>query len=654
MGTGGWMSSRKKKKFGMSLRFATRKCVCGGVRIAGHVCPDCGARPRPAEIDVELQRRLRVAATYRARSADVQPAPASLFDLTARAAEVVSPFLCALSNLSASPNDDASELLRAGCVLDQLVADASLPQLRPWRRAGRIVHQAVETLRASLDRFVDAFSAETLLTAQAVQVDAQAQLDAAATMADDLDVAIHEVDQVLNSPAMTVLEVLASRVQDLLLGHGPRSILDVDQAWTDRARAIVGPDEAIQGGVGLAVLWSTAFAEVLFDCDEYLAAASGTYELLRGEAFDALTADAGWITNQERAAQVFVDAGIALEAVLAAARHDVAAVRGMLSFAQDLAEGPAKHVLATMLAIAKTKSYETYMGCKLGVLMDAASRSSDLSKLVSGMSSMLRNASAHLDFGVRDDCVVLRTGSAEVVLTADEFADALLEFAQVVHGLAAAVQIRLLQRGVVGSSVLPAGLDHSELVALLMTSSGLCDVRADIAGATLTVMGAGDLVAPMTCVASIAPVLPTDVEQVRVEWANGVRHTLVVPMDLFRDYATAPEDGTAKIERFMVLCANSRFDDQPVLRRDGLRALIGVEAGKAISLELPEGIARTRALRQLAQSCGDPDAADVLRLVTRALRLRATGGGAEPEVSTALGALVSWASVKVSQPFAIS
>lgn len=647
------MSSRKKK-FGMSLRFATRECVCGGVRIAGHVCPDCGARPRPAEIDVELQRRRRIAATYRGRSIDVQPAPASLFDLTARAAEAVSPFLRALSSLSTSLTDDASELLRAGCVLDQLVADASLPQLRPWRRAGQLAHQAVETLRVSLDCFVDAFSAETLLTAQAIQVDAQTHLDAAATVAGDLDVAIQEVDQVLSSPATTVLEGLASRVQDLLLSHGPRSILDVDQAWMDRVRAIVGRDEAIQGGVGLAVLWSTAFAEVLFDYDEYLRAASGAYGLLRGDAFDALTADAGWMANQERAVQVFVDANVALDAVLAAARHDAAAVGGMLNFAQDLAEGPAKHVLATMLAITKPKSYETYMGCKLGVLMDAASKSSDLSKLVSGMNSVLRNASAHLDFGVRDDSVVLGSGSAEVVLTSDEFADALLELAQVVHGLAAAVQIRLLQRGVVGSSVLPAGLDHSELVALLMTSSGLCDVRADIAGATLTVIGAGDLVAPMTSVASIAPVLPTDVEQVRVESANGVRHTLVVPMDLFKDYAAALEDSTAKIERFMVLCANSRFDDEPVLRRDGLRALIGVEAGKAISLELPYGIARARALRQLAQSCGDPDAADVLRLVTRALRLRATGRVAEPRVSAALGALVSWASVKVDQPFAIS
>lgn len=78
-----------------------------------------------------------------------------------------------------------------------------------------------------------------------------------------------------------------------------------------------------------------------FHYDEYFAAASGTYELLRGDAFDALTADAGWMANQERAVEVFVDAGIELEAVLAAARHDAAAVRGMLSFAQDLAEAAA-------------------------------------------------------------------------------------------------------------------------------------------------------------------------------------------------------------------------------------------------------------------------------------------------------------------------
>jgi hypothetical protein len=270
------------------------------------------------------------------------------------------------------------------------------------------------------------------------------------------------------------------------------------------------------------------------------------------------------------------------------------------------------------------------------------------------MSSVLRNASAHLDFSVRDDRVVLGRGSAEVVLTADEFADALLEFAQVVHGLSTAVQMRLLQRDVVASNALPAGLDRTEVVALLVTSAGLREVRVDIEGPMLTVVGTGELVAPMTCVASLAPALPPDVSQVRVTWTNDDTHTLLVPIDLFSDYATAPQDGTVKIERFMVLCANSRFDDQPVLRRDALRALIGVEAGKAISLPLPEGIARLRALRQVANSCGDADAASVLSLVTRALRLRATGGQAEPEVSAALNAVAAWASAAVDQPFVVS
>lgn len=647
------MSSRKKQ-LGMRLRFATRKCVCGGTRIAGHVCPDCGARSRPGEVDGEVQRRQRVATAYRGRSADLEPQPSSLFDLTARSAGVVSPFLRALSNLSESLTDDATELLRAARILDQLVADASLPQLRPWRRAGRLVHNAIETLHSSLGRFVDAFSADTLLSAQAIQVDAQARLDAAAAMAGDLGIAIHDVDQILKSPAATVLGALASRVQDLLSDHGSRSILDVDQAWTERVRAIVGPDEAIQGGVGLAVLWSTAFAEAVFDYDEYVVVASGTYELLRSDAFDALTADADWLANQTHAVEVAVDAGVALDAVLAAARHDAAAVRGMLGFTQDLAEGPAKHLLATLLAITKQKSYETYMGCKLGMLMDAARTSSDLSSLVSEMSAVLRNASAHLDFGVRDDCVVLGHGSNEVVLTADEFADALLGFAQAVHGLSTAVQLRLLQRGVVASTALPAGLNLAQLVALLLTSAGLRKVQVAIEGQVLTVVGVGELVAPMTCVASLAPALPPDVLQVRLDWGNDVAHTLLVPMDIFRDYAAAPEEGTVKSERFMALCAHSRFDDQPVLRRDAFLAMIGVEVGKAIPLPFPEGIARLRALRELVNSCGDPDAAAVLGLVLRALRLRAMEQHAEPEVTAALNGVVAWASVVADQPFLVS
>lgn len=604
-------------------------------------------------MDVELQRRQRVAAAYRTRSSDLEPLPASLVDLIDRAGGVTSPFLRALSNLSESPIDDASELLRAGQLLDQLVADSSLPQLRPWRRPGRLVHDAIKTLRASLDRFVDAFSTDSLLSAQAIQLDAQRRLDAAAALTSDLGVAIHDVDQILNAPAATVLTALASRVQDVLQDEQPRSILQIDQACVERVRGIVGPDEPLEGGIGLAVLWSTVFAEVLFDYDEYLVAASGTYEVLRSDGFEVLTSDAGWLANQARVVQVFVDAGTAINALLAAARHDAAAVRAMLIFAQDLAEGPAKHVLATLLTITKRKSYETYMSCKLGVLLDAASKSAELNAVVAGMNAVLRNASAHLDFDIRDDYVVLGHGDAEVVLTPDEFADALLEFAQVVHALSIAVQLRLLQRGIEASHALPAGLDPSELVAVLLTSAGLRDVRVAIKDTTLIVVGTGELVSPMTSVASLSFALPPEVALVRVDWVSDGAHTLVVPMDRFRNYATAP-DGPVKTERFMVLCANSRFDGQSVLRRGALRTLVGVEAGKAISLPLPEGIARLRALRQLAQSCTDPGAASVLRLVIRALRLQATGGHAEPEVRGALDAVVSWAGVPVDQPFLVS
>src|SRR6476469_9476250 len=57
MGRAGRQSKGKAK---IQLAFALRTCACGGQRLAGLGCPDCGRAPSRNETDFGWQRRSRI------------------------------------------------------------------------------------------------------------------------------------------------------------------------------------------------------------------------------------------------------------------------------------------------------------------------------------------------------------------------------------------------------------------------------------------------------------------------------------------------------------------------------------------------------------------------------------------------------------------
>ena len=61
--------------YGWTLTFSQTECACGGWRITGYPCPDCGRKPGRHEVDVRAQRRLRGVrfAFVRSRTAMARP-----------------------------------------------------------------------------------------------------------------------------------------------------------------------------------------------------------------------------------------------------------------------------------------------------------------------------------------------------------------------------------------------------------------------------------------------------------------------------------------------------------------------------------------------------------------------------------------------------
>ncbi len=60
-------------RFEIALSFRQVACRCGGARICGQPCPDCGQKALPTEVDPAKQRRQRLARICRAVTTDAPP-----------------------------------------------------------------------------------------------------------------------------------------------------------------------------------------------------------------------------------------------------------------------------------------------------------------------------------------------------------------------------------------------------------------------------------------------------------------------------------------------------------------------------------------------------------------------------------------------------
>jgi len=111
-------------------------------------------RPRDAEVDVEVKRRKRIVQQVRTAERMLAADGDAQFDeLLDRTSTIIDQFLRPLAILSRPEGCDAiDDLLAAAQALEQLVLDAAVPRLRPYRRIGLVLSDVCDLVRDSLNR----------------------------------------------------------------------------------------------------------------------------------------------------------------------------------------------------------------------------------------------------------------------------------------------------------------------------------------------------------------------------------------------------------------------------------------------------------------------------------------------------------------------
>jgi hypothetical protein len=629
---------------------------CGERRIVGVTCPTCGENPDPREADPDRQGRRRLArSALEALDADLPPVDAEQPSLTPAVwTRVQAVFEDLLKSLMEAIGDQAKApgLMRGIGAFRQLEAEvASTPRLRPWIDLGAAVDEVLANLKSVVRHYLLGSGAEMPLEAQREAQVAQQELDGAAGPVTALSERTEAWARV--EAADTIEDAVAVLAANAFDRSNARNLVEFDQAGWAAYERVTGEAARLPGyGIGLNLIVESARGP--FDESRVWQVAQRTFSLLTNDPvwLAGLVSDAAWRTDNRAALEKLWDAGRLQTATLAAVRHDREAVRVMLDAGQDLVESAGKRYVATLIAATKNKAYVRYRNQSSGNLLVSAN-DMGLQDLIRGLDRAIRTASAHDEFSLEGEVVVLMDRGTEVErLRVELLADRVLTGMETTIALGLGVLCAGVHGGIEIDQLVPdiagLGVAPEEVLAWIMTSSGWRDVRVEPDQETLTLSGAAERAAlTMPHVAALIPHIPEGFEQVIVvaESPDG-RHELRGPAVAFREFQ-ACQDELEKQVLNVVLLRRWRRESAPLMSQEQGRKVLAVLTLKsAASGDRRDTMRRLRVLRDGARALEDTELTGAIADLMAALR-NAYVGLTDAGLRAATDRITGWASLQV-------
>lgn len=592
----------------MELSWVKLSCDrCGGERIAKRPCPECGARPAPHETQPELDRRRRILDELRTgrRPATPNARPDDVSAATSAALDQVQAALAAV----ATEGQDASQLLKAFAVIDQLEADTSIPLLRPHLNTGRRMHQSFLKVREGLELFAESLGAPSLDRAQQSAASGQALIDKGLN---ELEPTRHDVMSEQVDAGVPLLEVLGATHAD------PTSSSAFPQLG-ERLAQVTGLPE---GDIGLQItIEGLDVAASSLDRERVLRLSSAAEKALASRQ-DVL--DDPDLRDDLLAAILQVETRTAaLTKAIEADETDLTLASTALDLVTTLRERGLKVVVVPLLAALGEMSLEDLRRKKTGAVLHLGERLIPELEL-SGLDRTLRDGGAHEDFRIDQDLIVLDRGNLS--LTAEELADRVLAVAEYFTGILRGVLVTMASTGrtLPEPNQLPPRL-RLEVIRYLLSVQGVTEPTLQYEGDRATIQALGDVSSWPTLVAAITPLLPPSTTTLEATFRThaGFTHHGRADLEAYRTFATRdPEEQPyccSNLLACMPVFAATRLDGQNPLDDDGwLRAAVHLVSEHMQEESLLERLRRGRRARDLAVLAGVPtDPIDVLLARTR-------------------------------------
>lgn len=512
--------------------------------------------------------------------------------------------------------------------------------------------EVLERLASVARHYLLALAADAPLEAQREARLAQAELDAAADPAALLGNQVARWSEV--EEAETFEQGLVVSAEHAFTQAGAGDLLAFDRAGDEIFKRVTGRSGCPTGlGFGLNLIAQQAQGP--FDEARFWQVAVETYALVAAEQqrLADLVADEGWMEDFNRAMVSAWDTAVLNEGMTAAVRHERQAVRTLLDVPESLVEGPGKVFAATLLAAVKRKGYGVYRGQSAGALIEAARRQQGVAAMFLGLDPAIRRASAHQEFRLDGDDVVLMNRGVEVErLSRGELVDRALAAVESVN----AIGLGMVCAAVVGGfdpdrllDVARESLPPEAAAALLLAGAGWRAPEVSMENGVVSVAGQAEL-GPRSLqqAAALLPILPKECRELRLT-ATGSKdpRELRGPLDPLRRFSEA----TDELEKQVHLMEAHRawqLDDVPLCTDDHVRKIVSVTAMQRLSQDqLRGGVRLLRVSLEAAQRMGLRDLEGAIRAVLAAIRANAARMAAPGELEAAVQPLVSWEGERV-------
>lgn len=541
----------------MELSWVKLPCDrCGGERIAKRPCSECGAPPAPHEIQPDLDRRQRVLDNLRASRQTVTPntRPDDVSAATSAAFTLVQTALGA----AAGKSRDASQLIEAFEVVDQVEADLSIPLLRPHLNTGRRLHAGFAKAREGLELFADSLGASSLEEAQHTAAAGQTLIDSGL---DELEPTRHDVVSEQAEAGVSLLETLGAAHAD------PVSL----NSFAHHGRRLAQVTGLPEGDIGLLIaIEGLDVATSSLDRQRVLRLTDVAEKAL---AKDPRGLDDIDLRDEMLAALLQVDARVAaLSNAIESEESDLTLVSTALDLVTTVRERGLKVAMMPLIAARGELSLSDLRQKKTGEVLKLAERLFPELELAE-LDRSLRDGAAHGDFRIEKDLIVFDRGTLR--LTAEELADRILAVTEYFTGTIRGVLVTMARTGrtLPEPSQLPPRL-RLEVMRYLLSIQGITESTFKYQEDRAILEAVGEVASWSTLVAAVTPLLPPSTMTLEASFttSSGPSHHGWANVDAFRSFAdrdpgVEPYCCTNALACMPVLAA-TRFDGQNPLDDD--------------------------------------------------------------------------------------
>lgn len=561
---------RAEGRHAVEISFASVECGCGASRVRGVACPDCGRGAAWFEVDVESQRRTRIAVrciaalddSQLATSRDpIEPFSGDHLAQFAVLAALPSNFLEALEALDRPGQGSVDDLVQA-CVAIGGAAQsaAAMPRLRPWIRTDHVAKSSASAMVEMARLFLEAFSAPTPIVAQQSARAAQASLDEVTLLVAELNSLRTRWERIDDADA--VGDWITEALADAGEVRGITDFVSLDAAGRDLYRDVAGRNPG--DGAGLGLLVSDVFSQYVGDevAFHQAIAAADQFLVRHDAAFVSALSRPIVVDELRNGFLLMADQAQLTNAAIAAALNDRQAVRAAVDLLHTVFEGPGRRMVALLLDLDSTVRFEETLPADGASTIQKARERADLMAVTYGFDAALRIAKAHQSYEIHADHLALRmrqrgTREGQVVrITLDELLDRVLASVECLNAVALAIQVRALEHDVdlVGSEALAAlGLGPSQLGAALLKSSGY---ESEFSGGHVRLIGPKLTASAVTLIAlSLPDELVTTIDLTTP--TGRIHYELNVGM--VRE-SSAMEEGLSKEIHFQRLLSHVKID----------------------------------------------------------------------------------------------